>query len=74
VLQLQIRQVTAFNVALEAQQNKLLSLFYLSNLISHKTENKLSALTAASILAGDSSFGLESIEIMLKTILSTCTS
>jgi hypothetical protein len=28
-------------------------------------------LTAASIFAGDSSFGLESIEIMLKTILST---
>jgi hypothetical protein len=32
----------------------------------------LSELTAASIFAGDSSFGLESIEIMLRTILSTC--
>jgi len=30
------------------------------------------ALTAASIFAGDSSFGLESIEMMLRTILSTC--
>ena len=31
-----------------------------------------SALTAASMFAGDSSFGLESIEMMLRTILSTC--
>ena len=30
-----------------------------------------SALTAASMFAGDSSFGLDSIEMMLRTILST---
>jgi hypothetical protein len=29
--------------------------------------------TAASTFAGDSSFGLESIDMMLKTMLSTCT-
>jgi hypothetical protein len=32
----------------------------------------LSELTAASIFAGDSSFGPESIEMMLRTMLSTC--
>lgn len=34
-------------------------------------DRKLQKLTAASMFAGDSSFGLESIEIMLNTILST---
>lgn len=29
-------------------------------------------LTAASTFAGDSSFGLESIDMILKTMLSTC--
>jgi hypothetical protein len=61
--------VTTFNVALEAAQKNFCSLF------SYGRERERvmpCALTAASIFAGDSSFGLESIEMMLRTILSTC--
>lgn len=38
-----------------------------------RQDDASTALTAASMLAGDSSFGLESIEMMLRRIVSTCT-
>ena len=65
--------MTTFNVALEAAQKNFCSLFSYARERERERERVMPcALTAASIFAGDSSFGLESIEMMLRTILSTC--
>ena len=53
----------------EAQKKEVREAFVDTN---SKDGQSIQILTAASTFAGDSSLGLESIDMMLKTMLSTC--